>query len=63
MKLLPESQRTFALYGDHIEAGLHEHQGCRWFTKFVLPFGADKLATGDDFVGRLVDVVDHPAIL
>ena len=61
MRLLPAEQRSYAYGGDHIIAGLHEHSGYRWFSRFDLR-DPQRLASGDNLKGLLVNEVDRPTV-
>jgi hypothetical protein len=60
MKLLPAEQHTFAYEGDCIVAGLHEHNGRRWYSRYLLD-DRQPLPSGDDLKGAIVDEIDSPA--
>lgn len=60
MHLLQAEQRTFAYENGTVIAGLHEHNGYRWYSAFDSRDG-QHLARSDDLECLLVNEVDRSA--
>lgn len=61
MRELPIGQRTFDVCGKAIIAGLHEHRGYRFYTRYELARDCELFPGRDDLESVVVDHVDSAA--